>query len=271
MADQNTTELTELTNPASTDLLYAVGDPGGTPVDRKITLANVNTFSMIAGENIAAIGTSLYVKASDGKVWKSSTSADESTYSFIGFSASTASAEGSIAISPPGTVATNVASGTIGQSAYLNDTAGTVSNTPDSTRYAEVGKYITTTSILVKNPRFIRSSKQDITNTTAQTQTCGFRPAKIMITVSPYTAGVGGASIAMYPNENGSEGTHMALGTEDSYGIFYFADWHIVDTSGGSPGTTVAEGVIKNLTATGFDLHASTATTAVTVVWMAEN
>lgn len=41
MADQKITELTEDTAPALTDLLANVEDPGGTPVTKKVTIANV--------------------------------------------------------------------------------------------------------------------------------------------------------------------------------------------------------------------------------------
>ena len=41
MADSKVADLTAITSPASSDLLYLVHDPSGTPVDRKVTLANV--------------------------------------------------------------------------------------------------------------------------------------------------------------------------------------------------------------------------------------
>lgn len=41
MADTKTTALTELTTPATTDLVYGVATPGGTPASRKIQVANL--------------------------------------------------------------------------------------------------------------------------------------------------------------------------------------------------------------------------------------
>lgn len=41
MADQKITELTELTTPALADLLAIVDDPSGTPLSKKVTLANI--------------------------------------------------------------------------------------------------------------------------------------------------------------------------------------------------------------------------------------
>ena len=42
MADQKVENMTENTSPAKEDLLYTVADPSGTPVDRRVTVANVN-------------------------------------------------------------------------------------------------------------------------------------------------------------------------------------------------------------------------------------
>ena len=41
MADQHLVDLTALTAPAATDLLYVVADPAGTPVDRKLELSDL--------------------------------------------------------------------------------------------------------------------------------------------------------------------------------------------------------------------------------------
>lgn len=49
MADQKLTELTELTSASGDDLTYIVDDPGGSPLSRKITIAN-----LIAGGWIVA-------------------------------------------------------------------------------------------------------------------------------------------------------------------------------------------------------------------------
>ncbi len=42
MADTKISDLTELTLPASTDLLAIVDDPAGTPATKKITLENIH-------------------------------------------------------------------------------------------------------------------------------------------------------------------------------------------------------------------------------------
>lgn len=189
MADQNTTQLTEQTNPVSTDLLYTVGDPGGTPVDRKITLSLAQTHSIVAGETVA-VGQDLYVKASDGRAYKAVATGDESTYSFIGIAASAGNAADSICYWGIGSIATGVASGTIGQTAYIGDTAGTVAAAP-GTRYAAIGLWVAATSIEIRSPQFIRSGSFTVTGTGNTSVTTGFYPRKIRI--RGFTAGTGGS------------------------------------------------------------------------------
>lgn len=46
MADAKVTALTELTDPASTDVIPIVDDPSGTPVTKKVTLENINRYAL---------------------------------------------------------------------------------------------------------------------------------------------------------------------------------------------------------------------------------
>jgi len=43
MADTQLVDLTEDTSPTTDDIVYVVNSPGGTPADRKVTLANLLT------------------------------------------------------------------------------------------------------------------------------------------------------------------------------------------------------------------------------------
>ena len=61
MADQKITELTELTTPASEDLLAIVDDPGGTPTTKKVTVLSLG----IANGWIPAGETWTYASADD--------------------------------------------------------------------------------------------------------------------------------------------------------------------------------------------------------------
>jgi hypothetical protein len=61
MADQELTDLTETTTPASTDLIYIVIDPGGTPADRKATLATLATqLATFSGMTSVFVSKSLF-------------------------------------------------------------------------------------------------------------------------------------------------------------------------------------------------------------------
>lgn len=59
MADQKLTALTELLAPISTDLFYAVDDPGGTPLSRRVTIGNV--LDIVTGDiKVDSSGISTY-------------------------------------------------------------------------------------------------------------------------------------------------------------------------------------------------------------------
>ena len=51
MSDTKLSDLTALTEPAGTDILYAVANPGGTPVDRKMALNNLFTRGAITSNS----------------------------------------------------------------------------------------------------------------------------------------------------------------------------------------------------------------------------
>lgn len=59
MADSKLTALDENTNPALEDLLYSVDDPGGTPVEKSVTVENVNRglvlLESVTVEDVASI------------------------------------------------------------------------------------------------------------------------------------------------------------------------------------------------------------------------
>jgi hypothetical protein len=82
MAEQEVTELTEETTPIGTDMVYLVGDPGGTPVDRKLVLWRLlNAYG--AGINLIKNSPGqIVVDASEPQWWDDSTNAtltDEDT------------------------------------------------------------------------------------------------------------------------------------------------------------------------------------------------
>ncbi len=73
MADQKITELTELTTPISSDILPIIDDPAGSPVSKKVTMANIAanlTGVPSAGVAIDEYGTATYDNVQD---WSSAT------------------------------------------------------------------------------------------------------------------------------------------------------------------------------------------------------
>ena len=56
MADTKMVDMTEDTSPASTDIVYGTKDPGGTPLDRKLTYANVSKVITPEGTNVLSTG-----------------------------------------------------------------------------------------------------------------------------------------------------------------------------------------------------------------------
>jgi hypothetical protein len=167
---------------AGTISTYTTGDPVG---------------SLIAGENITA-GQALYVKASDGKAWRAVASGDESTFSFIGIASVTVLATATVTFWKAGAVATVVVSAgalTTGQYLFLTDTLATIDVTP-GTRFAKVAQAMSTTSVRVIEPKFMRSGTQSVSATTTYVQTTGFYPSRIIC----WTAQNSGASQGVSDN-----------------------------------------------------------------------
>jgi len=70
MADLVLSQLTEVTTPTETALLYVLNDPGVTPADRKITIANLRTAILnLAGLVNATPGNAGNVATSNGTAW----------------------------------------------------------------------------------------------------------------------------------------------------------------------------------------------------------
>jgi hypothetical protein len=63
MADSKIQDLTATTTPLSTDILYIVVDPGGTPLDRKVTVGNLVKVSLLQGLG-TGVGTFLATPSS---------------------------------------------------------------------------------------------------------------------------------------------------------------------------------------------------------------
>lgn len=77
MADQKLTELTELTSASGDDITYIVDDPGGSPLSRKITIAN-----LIAGGWIVA--DAMTYASADDPTYTMTCSGDKTTVYYAG-------------------------------------------------------------------------------------------------------------------------------------------------------------------------------------------
>lgn len=134
-----------------------------------------------SGEAVT-VGDALYLKAADGKLWKADTDADESTYSFVGVSLEVvAAADTSFKYARPGGIVPNITGLTAGSYYYISGTAGTLSTSANATRPAKVAQAISTTSLRVIEPKFVRRGLIQISATGDTTTTIGFYPAVIRI------------------------------------------------------------------------------------------
>ena len=207
-----------------------------------------------SGEAIT-VGSAIYMKASDGKLYNCIGTSDEPTYSFVGVALDAAGGSGTtIRYAKFGGIATGVATGTIGYTAFITDFSGAIGTAP-GTRYAAIGIYLTTTSIQVYSPKFIRRGSQTITTNTTYTQTCGFYPKKIEI-----------RAIILSTNSTGNESNDICFTNETTTGGVAGYAWCV------KPGTQ-DRGTVSSRTQTGFVLTSvdRNGSDNYVVYWEAEN
>lgn len=142
-----------------------------------------------SGEAITA-GQGVYLKASDGKLWKTDSDADESTFSFVGIALTTvAGADLAVEYAPPGHVVSGLTGLTSGSYYFITGTAGTLGTTP-GTRFARVGFAISTTQMQVVLPKYVVKSSFSVSSTGDTSVTLGFYPAVIRIRASVNVNGI---------------------------------------------------------------------------------
>jgi hypothetical protein len=107
-----------------------------------------------SGEALA-IGDAVYIKASDGRIYKTDTDANESTFSFVGICQTTVGSAGlAVNYSRPSGIATGLSGLTIGSNYYLTGSPGVIGLTSGA-RYARIGLALSTTTLLVRQPTFL--------------------------------------------------------------------------------------------------------------------
>lgn len=214
-----------------------------------------------SGEAIS-VGHGVYVKASDSKYYKTVGTSDESTFSFVGVALTAAAgADQSFTFAPPGHVVTT--SGlTAGSAYFITDTAGTLGTTP-GTRYARVGRALSTTLLQVSDPKFIAKGSTSITGTGNTVITTGFYPAHV--TVRAGNNALGGLQGILSIGDD----SNTCVRYEDTAGQAGFDGSNAWSIRTGT--TNLNLGTVTSKTATGFTLNCNTYSSSATtnVQWAA--
>lgn len=149
-----------------------------------------------SGEAITA-GQPIYVKASDGKLYKTDADlGDESAFSFIGFALNTvAAADLTVYLALPGKIVTGLSGLVAGSYYFLSNTAGAIATTPGA-RYAKVAQALSTTSLRVIEPRFINGGSITLNGNGTFSGTTGFYPKSIRFWAAANSTTVAGGSAA---------------------------------------------------------------------------
>lgn len=242
-------------------------DSSDDAVRRSYLRTELNTFGWDAtsGEAIAG-GDWVYLKASDGKVWKTDADADESTYSVVGVAlTSVGAADLTVRVARPGAVVTGLSGLTAGSYYYLSGTAGAIANAPHATRIAKVAQALSTTSLRVIEPKFIRFGTQSITSATTFVQTTGFYPADVRI----FTGVANGAGTERQIISTGDGFNRCAFSNNQASGQTTSATqaWRLVDNTP----TVHSAGTVSAFSQTGFTLSCATYATTVDLFWVAES
>ncbi len=204
-----------------------------------------------SGEAIS-VGQGVYIKASDSKYYKTVGTGDESTYSFAGVALTAAGgADTAFTFAPPGHVVTT--SGlTAGANYYISDTAGTLATTP-GTRFARVGRALSTTQLQVLDPKFIRRGSFTVGSTGNTVVTTGFYPAQIQVRAGCNSGGAGGIGLSSIGDDSNTSVSNLGSGGAASDAV----DGANAASLRTATPANILLGTISAKTATGFTFNAS--------------
>lgn len=186
------------------DQLQITTDPDSSndPVRRSYLWSESEIFRAAgtSGEAITA-GDALYLKASDSRLYKTTTGANEGSYSFVGFAINTTLAAAATQYyTRPNGIVTGLSGLTAGSYYFLNGTAGQISVVPAATRSVRIGQALSTTTLRTIEPKFFASGTITLSGTGDTTVTTGFYPQYISLRCW----GVAGNSASLSIGDDGS-------------------------------------------------------------------
>lgn len=245
-----------------------------TPAANKVPVSDTNIIvdqgwidiPFTTGEaiNASALPQAVYLKESDGKIYKTdATTYAENLFSFIGF----VTTPQNLAINTTARVRTwGLVNGfggalTIGEYYYITDATGLISTTPGTKPY-QVGRAKTTSVLLIEKGIKRAMGIAAVTTTASQTITSGFKPTKVRITCWRYqTQPTQSVGFWQAPAVNQC----IRLYTTDGFSLT--TSWDVPDGAGNSH-----SGVVDTITSTGFNLNNTAAGTPGTsrLLWEAE-
>lgn len=238
-------------------------DSDNDPVRRSYLRTEMNAFGWNAtsGEAINA-GEWVYVKASDGKVWKTDADADESTYSVVGVALTTvAAADLTVRIARVGAIVTGLTGLTAGSYYYLSGTAGAIATSPHATRIAKVAQALSTTSLRVIEPKFRRTGTISITSATTFATTIGFYAGKI-------TFRAAGTNTGISIGDDSNNCVRAELRSANNNGSPAAFAWSCIDANAGA---TTNQGSLTARDQTSFTVTCSTYAATITLQYDAES
>lgn len=263
-------------NPASATTVAAAGvipiSDGNGLLDTWVT-GNIMTY--VAGEDIdaSAFPVPVYLKASDGKIYKlTAATAGESIYGYRGFAIiqSAVTTNNNIKVQNAGRVS-GFSGLTPGSLYFGSNTAGTINVTAGTVSY-KAGQAVTASTLLIEMGKKIANGTISLSATGTTTISTGFRPSAVR--VSATNRATNGTIVLSNGGWNATSGNNCSFvsqesGAANTPGINNTA-WYLRDNVTATP--QQHSGVIDTITTTGFNLNntKTNAPSAAYLFWEAE-
>lgn len=229
-------------------------------VDQNITLS---TATGTAGMAITA-GRALYASPTSSLLL-TDTSANTSTFHFVGIAQESAASGASFKYSRPGATVCGLSGLTPGSNVYLNGTAGQISATP-AAKFARIGLALSSTCVQLMSPKYSLSSSRSVSGTGSNFEATGFYPAKITLSAGPDGASASGGSV-------GSEAGFVSfrlLGAS-TYALAEATSTPAYRCYDANAVATECYGSVSSRNESGFYVNVGTASFAHTYIWTADS